>query len=161
MKKTWIITVAFCILLVASGWHALRWPRTVPLSQCSEVYRKYVDIEGLSVSFLKDFRINDSVFVDVTLLKADESAAWDRLKKDFGIETTDTAEIYVDSTTVSFKLAPRNDYQNPPDSVLTNNDVIVMHLYERTIAVISIESDEQMEAIFIYHIENTKKQKQK
>lgn len=61
------------------------WPRTVPLEQCSEIYQKYVNEENVRVSFIKGFRVNDSVFVDVTLLEATDSAGWSILKKDFEV----------------------------------------------------------------------------
>lgn len=67
------------------GGIVLLWPRTVPLEQCSEIYQKYVNEENVRVSFIKGFRVNDSVFVDVTLLEATDSAGWSILKKDFEV----------------------------------------------------------------------------
>lgn len=85
MKKNWPITILLCLLLLGGGGIVLLWPRTVPLEQCSEIYQKYVNEENVRVSFIKGFRVNDSVFVDVTLLEATDSAGWSILKKDFEV----------------------------------------------------------------------------
>ena len=49
-------------------------PRTVPYSQCSEVYKRYCEVEGIRATYLKDYRLNDTVTVGVTLLEAETEA---------------------------------------------------------------------------------------
>lgn len=85
MKKNWPITILICILLLGWGGIVLLWPRTVPFEQCSEIYQKYANEEDIKASFIKDFKVNDTVFVDVTLLEAIDSTGWDILKKDFEV----------------------------------------------------------------------------
>ena len=57
-------------------------PRTVPLSQCSEVYRRYCDVPGIQASFIKNKQINDTLRLDMTLLEAQDSANYVWLLKD-------------------------------------------------------------------------------
>ena len=45
-------------------------------SEVSEVYSKYVGMDGLDVTFLKDYPLSDSVAVDVTLIEATTDSAW-------------------------------------------------------------------------------------
>lgn len=61
------------------------WPRTVPFDQCSDLYKQYAGMEGIDATFIKNFKVNDNVFVDVTLLEATDSMGWATLKKDFEI----------------------------------------------------------------------------
>lgn len=61
------------------------WPRTVPFDQCSDVYKRYAAVDGVDATFIKDYKVNDTVLVDVTLLEATDSMGWATLKKDFDI----------------------------------------------------------------------------
>lgn len=82
MKK-WII--AF-VLLTAVGVGCVAWCRYVaPHRQVSDIYRKYEHADGIAASYIHNFHVNDTVFVDVTLLETKDTALWDSLCMDFGI----------------------------------------------------------------------------
>ena len=84
--KTRHIFSTILFLAVVGGFLAWRyWPRTVPLWECSEVYRRYADSEHVAAAFLKDFRVNDTVCVDVTLLEARDSLGWERMSEGFSL----------------------------------------------------------------------------
>lgn len=85
MKKSWPITLLVCLLIIGGGTLVLGWPRTVPFDQCSDLYKQYVAVEGINATYIKDYKVNDTVFVDVTLLEAIDSTGWDILKKDFEV----------------------------------------------------------------------------
>ena len=82
MKRLWPITILLCLLLAAGCIILVRCPRTVPDDQCSEVYRRYKDRDDLSVAFVKDYRIGDSIIVDVTTITAKDSASWENLQRE-------------------------------------------------------------------------------
>lgn len=82
---SWPVTLTVCLLIVLGTLTVKLWPRTVPFEQCSEIYKKYANVEKVKASFIKDFKVNDTVFVDVTLLEATDSMGWATLKKDFEI----------------------------------------------------------------------------
>ena len=82
---SWPVTLTVCLLIVLGTLTVKLWPRTVPFDQCSEIYKKYANVEKVTASFIKDFKVNDTVFVDVTLLEATDSMGWATLKKDFEI----------------------------------------------------------------------------
>ena len=46
---------------------------------------KEAAVDGVDAMFIKDYKINDIVFVDVTILKAKDSATWISLKKSFEV----------------------------------------------------------------------------
>lgn len=54
-----------------------------------ELYKRYASRPDLTVAQVSGFRLNDSVRVDVVLLAADDEAAWQKLKKEFGIDGTE------------------------------------------------------------------------
>ncbi len=62
------------------------WPRTLPPEQCSEVYRHYCNRSDLNVAFVKDYRIGDSITVDVTTITAKDSASWEALLREMNID---------------------------------------------------------------------------
>ena len=82
MKHSWII-VTLCSLLIIAGACLMLIPRTVPIDQCSDVYRQYQGQEGLEVSFVKQYRVNDTTAVDVTLIHATTDSAWVSLCEEF------------------------------------------------------------------------------
>lgn len=51
----------------------------------SELYLRYEHADGIKASFIKDYRINDTLTLDVTLLQATDSAGWQQLIEDFEI----------------------------------------------------------------------------
>ena len=78
----------FCVILaVALGaiTVVLRWHRIFPSDEVSETYLKYAGRENVDASFVKGYRINDTMVVDVTLLETGDSAMWDTLCQDFSI----------------------------------------------------------------------------
>lgn len=83
-KKNWIITLALCLLVAATVVAVRRCPRTVPLSQCSEVYRRYCDLPGVRASFIKNKQINDTLRLDMTLLEAQDSVSFANLLQAMG-----------------------------------------------------------------------------
>ena len=70
MKRTDYITLLICLLAVGVALVVVRCPRTVPWEQCSEVYKKYSQMDGINAAYIKDYRINDTLTIGVTLLEA-------------------------------------------------------------------------------------------
>ena len=68
MKKHNVIFIILCIVAVLVAVLVKRCPRTVPYEQCSEVYKRYSRVEGVRATYVKDYRINDTLTIGVTLL---------------------------------------------------------------------------------------------
>ena len=85
IKRFWLVVGLLLLVECAALWAYRSCSRTLPESQCSEVYRRYAHVPGLDAAFVKDFPINDTVTVDVTLLRATDSASWAYLTEAFNI----------------------------------------------------------------------------
>lgn len=85
MKRSWHITILVCLLLLAGGGAVVLLPRIVPYEQCSDLYKQYADTEGITATFIKEYPINDTVAVDVTLLAATTDTAWALLQDRFNV----------------------------------------------------------------------------
>ncbi|MBQ6238493.1 MAG: hypothetical protein IJK07_09795, partial [Bacteroidales bacterium] len=85
--KRWglkFLLLAFASILVVVA--VKYWPRVLTPDQCSEVYRRYKDRDNLSVAFVKDYRIGDSITVDVTTITAPDSAGWEQLLREMNVK---------------------------------------------------------------------------
>ena len=83
--KSLLCAAAFVLLAVAAVLVVKYWHHTLPAEECGEVYCRYSNRDDLKVSFLKDFRINDSTTVDVTTITAKDSASWEALLREMNI----------------------------------------------------------------------------
>lgn len=54
-----------------------------PGDKVSETYRKYTDTPNIEATYIKDFRVSDSIRTDITLLHALDTAGWILLLDDF------------------------------------------------------------------------------
>jgi hypothetical protein len=123
----------------------------VPYWQCSEVYKRYAHTKDIRATYIKNFPLNDTLTVGVTLLEATTDSGWARLQEDFAvIPVPPEALAFCDSNTVNVWLAAKRDYSLRADSILLNNDLIAMNYMKHIISVFKLESEEQRDAILHY-----------
>ncbi len=148
-KPKQLILPAIIFLTIVLVALAVRlWPRTVPFDQCSEVYKRYADMDGVDATFIKDYKVNDTVFVDVTLIEARSDSAWNVLLHDFNITPPPREVIEITSDgCIDIWAAPKKDYSLPMDSFPLNNDLIAISWTERRISVFSIETMLQLRSL--------------
>lgn len=132
-------------------------PRTVPLSQCSELYQRYHKVEGVEASYIQGFALNDSTTVDITVLKATDSTGWDLLKADFNIH--ELLPIVVDEInqggrSVTLKLFPKDCPGQSTDTIFTNNDAVVICRDQLLICVFHLVSEKQYDDIVNHNIKD-------
>ena len=84
MKKKAIIIVIIAMLLLGML-ACLLCPRVVQLEECSEVYRRYEGLEGIDAAYIKNYRVNDTLTLPVTLLEATTDSGWARLVSKFNV----------------------------------------------------------------------------
>lgn len=82
---SWPKVAALCLLIVAGTLSVKLWPCTVPYEQCSDIYKKYAGTDGIKAAFVKDYKVNDTVLIDATVLEATTDSAWAVLQKDFNV----------------------------------------------------------------------------
>ena len=131
-KKSYMI-VAVLLLLIAAAVPPLViwWHHIFPTKEVSELYSRYENVDGVEASFVKDFRVNDTLFVDVTVLEATTDSAWQQLLDDFNIYimTPEEIALYGDAqyTNISATMRPCYDYKGTPDTNKSLNDVVSVY----------------------------------
>ena len=160
MKKTHIILLIalMVVLLVSVIWVATYLTGVVPYWKCSEVYRRYAHVEGVEAAFVKGFPINDTLGVDVTLIRATDSAGWDYLMKVFHIsagmveeaEENPLANIWMSQ---SLKDTPETRYI-PSDSIScadSDIEIIAKAMNEREICIFHTRGAGERVAVLNYN----------
>ena len=96
-KRFWLISAILAVIEVLLLVAFYQWKYIFPSNEVSDLYRHYADVENIDATFIKDFKVNDSVFIDVTLLEAKDSAGWVILKRDFSVPELDIeCQSYID-----------------------------------------------------------------
>ena len=159
MRRSHYISFAIVLAGVALALFLQR-PRMLPLRQCSDVYRQYCQTEGIVATFIRNFDLGDSTAVDVTVLKATDSAAWNLLISDFKISSINLgtpAEAFPTGT----RLFPKGHPDQLADTVLTNNELLVHYRQEKTLYIFHFENEAQFDAIIFYKHNQQKKRSSK
>ena len=149
MKRSWLITILFCLLLLGGGGAVLLLPQVVPFSQCSDVYKRYAKMDGVVATFIKDYKVNDTIFVDVTLLEATDSVGWTTLKKDFDIpDPSPDFQQIIDSgeDLIYVKLIPKSIITDTILNSYPNNLLAISHV-KRSLTVFHIKNDVEKQAV--------------
>ena len=155
MKRSWLITRLFCLLLLGVGATVILMPQRVPYSQCSELYRRYAAVDGIDATFIRDYPVNDTLLVDVTLLEAKDSAGWATLKTDFSIPDLPPdfqEDIDAGIDLISTKLIPKSP---PPPSDTFPNDVLAISSLKSTITVFHVNNDIEKHAVIFHNFKNS------
>lgn len=148
---SWPVTLAICLLIVL-GTVAIRlWPRTVPFEQCSKLYQKYSDKPNLKSAFIKDFRINDTIFVDVTLIIATDLTSWNSLKSDLHIPDLDPeVQKLISEDMIFSRQVNKHDNSQTIEGNSPDAELMAISYSRKTICVIHVENEEEAHAI-LYH----------
>ena len=157
---SWPVTLTVCLLIVLGTLTVKLWPRTVPFDQCSEIYQKYASMENVKASFIKDYKVNDTVFVDVTLLEATDSVGWATLKKDFEIPNpSPDFQQRIDSgkDLIYTKKAPKSTITDTSQNSYPNDWLAISHL-KRTLTVFHIKNKEELNAVRHYNYDKSTNQ---
>ena len=101
----------------------------------------YYKVEDWNVTYFKQFPVNDTMTIAVTVLTATDSASWDRLKGTFG---KSGLQHPASREHVTFWCAPKNNYTQPMKSDALENDIVVLSEYHQTIEVFHLEDMQQI-----------------
>ena len=82
--RRWLLFALLCLVGVAASVAIVYWQHTVPLSECSEVYRQYYKTPGIRAAYIQDMTVDDTIHFDMTLLEARDSATYVWLLRDLG-----------------------------------------------------------------------------
>ena len=99
MRHRTLIIIILSLLIVggAAAWKFL--PHTLSYDECSDVYRHFADmrLSGVSVTYVQDKIINDTLRLPVTLLQAETDEGWAAIDSLFGL-TADRNKLINDTT---------------------------------------------------------------
>ena len=151
--RFWFVFCVILVLALGAITVACRWHRIFPSDEVSDIYSKYSEREDIDASYVKKFRVNDTVVVDVTLLEAKDTKVWDELCKDFNI-----ASIYDFPVDFRESLTASNSYSIRvimKDSTYINGrvdyrrNVIIYSYHKMSMCIFHNISDSQFDAILI------------
>ena len=153
-RLVWMLVVALC--LVAAGL-ALWLPRYAAAQRVSDLYRRYEHNPHLTVAYLEDFSVNDTVAVDVVTITAIDAAGWDTLKGNFNIVDYPPELLpFIDTMAIEYFYAAKDDYSRGMDSVRLNNDFVAVSRFKKEVTVFEIKEEKQIMSILSYNIKKQK-----
>jgi hypothetical protein len=122
------------------------------------VYRLYVNNPSIRASFIKDFRINDSVSVDVTLLEATDSVGWNTLVTDMnlGIQDSSTrSDIANGMDLITVKQVKKGVYSKPIATSSGNVDIVATSHLRKEVSIFHSKDRKEKHAIWFYNLEKS------
>lgn len=108
------------------------------------LYEHYATRTELTAAQVKGFHLSDSVKVDVLLLVADDSAAWQGLKQEFDIRTAEGVTSWLGAIDEPARRVKRS--QMPLWRAMAVHD-------EKTVAFYRVENAEQFAALREYQMD--------
>ncbi|MBR4738507.1 MAG: hypothetical protein IK058_00725 [Bacteroidales bacterium] len=155
-RRGWILTGGLCLLASLVTLVVKCCPRTVPLEQCSEVYRRYADTPGVQASFIKNKQINDTLAVSMTLLTADNSDDFIQLLRDFG-KTEENINYMMSFKPINGEERFTGMYSyetiDPSTNMVTvKNNVTAIVPSKLRMAIFHVEDDNQLETLLLSNI---------
>ena len=160
MKKSWPITLLVCLLIIGGGAVVLLWHRTVPLQECSEIYQTYAGVENVKASFIKDYKVNDAVFVNVTLLQSIDSTSWSTLSNDFNIPKLDSEmqQLINDGYDMVFtRQVSKHDYSHVVKGYSPDVELLAISYLMKSICVFHVKNEDEIHAVLYYNLDNSTK----
>ncbi|MCR4812763.1 MAG: hypothetical protein K5867_09265 [Bacteroidales bacterium] len=125
VRTFWTVVALILVMEVATVLVVRYWYDIFPPRDVGVLYKHYADNEHIDASFIKGYRINDTLRLNVTVLVARDSIGFSQLLNDFHINTPEQRRMFLDSIyrannlpippdfrtlpSVKFFRAPRND----------------------------------------------------
>lgn len=152
MKRSTLIILVLSLLLVGSvaAWRFV--PRQV---DGDELFHRYVGLEDVCVTYIRDKKVGDSIRVPVVLLEAESERGWEVLDSLFGYTASSekllaeimanpdipdwVIELYQDETpSVQAHRAPRNNPERNIEVGAGREDDVTVYIqaYRRRITIV-------------------------
>ena len=132
MKRKVIIPLVVFLAILGIGAAITYRPHTVPWEECSEVYRRYATTDGIRASYIKDYRVNDTITLNVTLLEATTDSAWNNLCKAFHSTPTESDNKTIEKGRDILVLCIGFAFE---ETSMADNDIAVSSLRDRYICI--------------------------
>ena len=109
------------------------------------LYQKYAMRNDLTVAQVTGFQLNDSVKTDVVIIVADDNVAWQELKEEFDIRTSEGITSWMGDIDEPANRVKRS--VRPAWRAMAVHD-------DKTIAFYRIDTEEQRDALLDYQLSN-------
>lgn len=154
MKRRHLLPLLIVLAGIAISLTLLLCPRQLPEEACSDIYRQYCHTPGIKAAYIKDYPLDDSTTIAVTMLQAQDTNIWNNtVMKLFHI---DDSNDYIPRQ-LTFRLIPKNADSLQKSENLLDNDLIAGDKRELTIGIFHLENEKQYDAIFETYFNKLKK----
>lgn len=162
-RRFWTVVCILAVIELLVCYLVLQRKHIFASHEVSELYSRYSNTPGIDASFIKNLRINDTVFVDVTLLEIHDSNMWETVCRDINIVSIN---LFPEETKKSiFKPNSFMLFYSPPDSAKITDtstqakDMVVVSHYNRCISIFHTQNETQRKAILNSKLREIKKTK--
>lgn len=162
IKRFWLIIAILAVIEVLVLFAVFQWRYLFPSNEVSVIYRYYEKVDGIDVTYIKGFKVNDTVFVDVTMLEAKDSLGWAILKQDFMLPELDSeSQQFVDNNpdqVFSRELTPMHYPKGTsPDTII--HDVSTLSFCTHTFTIFHSKSEAEKHAVHYHNYDEFLKEK--
>ena len=154
-RLVWMLVVALC--LAAAGL-ALWLPRYAAAQRVSDLYRRYEHNPHLTVAYIEDFPVNDTVAVDVTTISAIDDEGWDTLCVDFEVPELPELILSVMGENEDFILSYKvsDDYKDVYKEIgICHDDVIAISYIKHIVSIFNTQDEIEKKAVLKYNIKQS------
>ena len=151
MKRRLLTFGLLALLLVAAvtAWHYRA--RLLPHREAGEIFLRYRDIPGIDADYIKNFRINDTLCLDMTLFEAEDSLAFATLLKAWNKSEEYITDIMSGETkenTRFVSIQEKGHPEKPKDMEdMANNEVVAIFPKRKAVAIFHTRSEEEIKII--------------
>ena len=144
--------VALLVVAAVVVWHFV--PRQLPYSECGDIYKHYAAEKGIEATYIKDYKVNDTVFVDVTLLEATDSVGWNKLVEELNLVTPDSAsqcDLDKGMDLIFLKQVKKDNYSQKAITPSGNVDVLATSYLKKKVTVFHTKNRNEKYSVFHYN----------
>lgn len=156
-KRFWLIVALLAVAEVLIIGLVLQWKYIFPSNEVSDLYKKYAEVDGVDATYIKGYKVNDSVFVDVTMLHAKDIDNWCEIADDLNVppppELPDEyKDLFKQSKAFSFFIVnEKKDNSEQPDNA--KKDICIFSREEMTICIFHLLDKKQIDEVLYKKLE--------
>lgn len=154
----WRGTVLLCLLLLGAAAVVVFWPRP----SGAALSRHYNHLPGIKATYFKDYPLNDTLSLNVTLLEALDSIGWSTLCNDFNIAEPDTTlQQLIDSglDPIFTRRVDVDDCTQTVDSTNPNSQLLAFSYKSQSVTLFHTTNNEVIHAVYYHNFDKSINQK--
>ena len=156
--SSWRGTALLCLLILGSAAAIILWPR----SDDASLSRHYNHIPGIKATYFKDYPINDTLALNITLLQALDSAGGRTLRNDFNIAELDPVlQQLIDCglDPIFTRLVDKDDYAQSVDATCPNSQLLAFSYKSQSVTLFHVTNGEELDAVLYHNFDKSINQK--